>query len=163
MSHLVLYIFIISIIIEDKATYTDDGLFNVAIAGSITSNLTWQLDNAIDRLKSKLGSDYDKTWKLFTILSGGNDICSLQESNKARKSAKVIIKGIEAAIDKIRDEIPNSYVNLLGILDPSQVYDVVTKDQMCATISQFTLSISCPIAQSPNVYIIYIYCNREEV
>lgn len=144
-------IYVIFHIIEDKATYTDDGLFNVAIAGSITSNLTWQLDNAIDRLKDKLGNNYKKTWKLFTVLSGGNDICSLKETDKAKKYAKVMIKGIEEAIDKIRDEIPNSYVNLLGILDPSQIYDVVTKDEMCATISQFTLSISCSIAQSPNV------------
>lgn len=65
-----------------------------------------------------------------------------------------MMNNIKKTIMKIKEDIPNSYVNVLGVLDISKIYNVLKNDDLCERISNITYSLSCPIITSLKVKII---------
>lgn len=135
----------------------DDEGFNVAIAGSRTYNLIDQLDNAIDRMKKIPGFDYENTWKLFTVFSGGNDLCDLSMESNLPELVYNITNGLDLFLFKIQEKVPKAFVNLMGILDPSKVYHTGHSDNRCIIQNTVALTMSCPMAK----YALGRYCISE--
>lgn len=142
--------------IETLPIYSDEG-FNLAIAGSCTYNLGEQLDNAIKRMKSLKNFDYEHTWKLFTIFSGGNDLCDMTIDTDVDELGYNITDGLDLILTRISTEVPYSYVNLMGILDPSKLYDPAQSDVECVIQNTVALTVSCPLAK----HALGRYCIRE--
>lgn len=130
----------------------DDEGFNVAIAGSRTYNLIDQLDNAIDRMKKIPGFDYENTWKLFTVFSGGNDLCDLSMESNLPELVYNITNGLDLFLFKIQEKVPKAFVNLMGILDPSKVYHTGHSDNRCIIQNTVALTMSCQLAKYALVY-----------
>lgn len=141
--------------IETQPMKDDEG-FNVAIAGSRTYNLMKQLDNAIERMKKIPGFDYENTWKLFTVFSGGNDLCDITMESNIPELVYNITNGLDIFLFELQRKVPKAFVNLMGILDPSKVYDTGHSDNICVIQNTVALTMSCPLARYALVYLYII-------
>lgn len=59
-----------------------------------------------------LTTNYQKDWKLITLQIGSNDQCASCGSNAALVTADAYGNYVEAAIQRIKEEIPKTVVNL---------------------------------------------------
>lgn len=59
-----------------------------------------------------LTSNYQNDWKMITIQIGSNDQCAACGSNANLVTADAYGKYVEAAIQRIKAEIPKTVVNL---------------------------------------------------
>lgn len=64
-----------------------------------------------------LSTNYQKDWKLITLQIGSNDQCAACGSNANYVTAEAYGNYVEAAIERIKAEIPKTVVNLRKLLD----------------------------------------------
>ncbi|KAI8994736.1 hypothetical protein BDB01DRAFT_714699 [Pilobolus umbonatus] len=95
--------------------------FNAALSGSRCSNLDGQIDYLVDQLDLAYESNNASIndWKLITIFIGSNDIC--HSCTVATSSPNNYEAYLLKAVDRIRNEIPNTIVQLLGLLRVQEV------------------------------------------
>ncbi|KAI9496151.1 hypothetical protein BDB00DRAFT_810723 [Zychaea mexicana] len=99
---------------------------NAAISGSMAINLDRQLDYLITRMKTMIGVNFHRDWKMITIQVGSNDQCA-SCAGALDVSPEAYGNYVSAALERIRDNIPRVIVNLLGTFKVSQVY-AITED-----------------------------------
>ncbi|XP_077566470.1 phospholipase B1, membrane-associated isoform X2 [Stigmatopora nigra] len=107
-----------------EAQLAETGL-NLAVTGQNTFNLPDQTRHLIDTLRSYEGLNFEKDWKLLTILMGMNDICDYCK-DKALFSADNFIHYMAVSLEMLRNEVPRMIVNVVQIL-PMQALREVQK------------------------------------
>ncbi|KAI8875869.1 hypothetical protein K501DRAFT_299157 [Backusella circina FSU 941] len=96
---------------------------NGAQSGSLAMNLDIQLDYLINRMKNfGAGTNFNDDWKMITIQIGSNDQCAscggiFDDEVTPQKYGEYV----QAAIERIKEEIPKTYVSLFGTFKVSQV------------------------------------------
>ncbi|ORZ00312.1 hypothetical protein BCR43DRAFT_433121 [Syncephalastrum racemosum] len=104
-------------------------VLNSALSGAIAQNLDAEIDFLIHQMKSLPGVDYQNDWKMISIQIGSNDQCaSCLTPWSSQVTAEKYGQYVEAAIQRIQNEIPRTLVNLLGVFKVSPVY-YLTKNQ----------------------------------
>ncbi|XP_058472333.1 phospholipase B1, membrane-associated-like [Solea solea] len=88
--------------------------FNFAVTGHNTLNILNQIRNMIDTFKSHPGLNFQKDWKVVTLLIGMNDICDYCK-NKKLFSPDSFAHHMTEALDLMMNEIPRTIVNLVQI------------------------------------------------
>ncbi|KAG1546813.1 hypothetical protein G6F49_010388 [Rhizopus delemar] len=126
---------------------------NAAQSGGMAMNLNYELDYLIPRMKAHfLFSKGNFTaWKMITIQIGSNDQCT-SCSNFAAEYAtpEAYGKYVEAAVERIRKEIPNTVVNLLSnyrVLDI--YYRTVNETDYCKASSFIKKKTKCSCFATP--------------
>ena len=66
----------------------------------------------------------DTQWKLITILIGGNDLCDSCSGMEGVDLVAQFSQSLRNTLDFLRSESPRTLVNLVPILDVSQIYAV---------------------------------------
>ncbi|KAI8368206.1 uncharacterized protein BYT42DRAFT_503695 [Radiomyces spectabilis] len=105
---------------------------NAAQSGAVAKNLQTELDYLISRMKTYLGINYRNDWKLITIQIGSNDQCGY--CNSGTKDDVTVEKYgayVEAAIERIKQNIPKVLVNLLGTFEVSAVFPLTEGQAYC--------------------------------
>jgi len=84
-----------------------------------------------------------KKWKLVTVLIGHNDVCThpCNTSYTAFDANPIpYMKRVRKALDILRDNLPNTFVNFLPVLDINFTFDMFDKSLFC----QFAHAYVCP-------------------
>ncbi|ELT96572.1 hypothetical protein CAPTEDRAFT_188389 [Capitella teleta] len=96
--------------------HSGKGGFNVARGGGTNRNMPGQADDLIERLKNDSRIDFENDWKMVTLFVGGNDLCG--SCNRWDRYDPVIYeKNIEEAMQKLYDNVPRVFVNLVAMFD----------------------------------------------
>ncbi|CAO0790875.1 unnamed protein product [Mucor circinelloides] len=106
---------------------------NAGQSGAVAMNLDYELDYLIPRMKSYiLSTSYKNDWKFITIQIGSNDQCaSCNSSITDHVTAAAYGQYVEAAIERIKAEIPKTVVNLLGTFKVSGVFPLSAGQAYC--------------------------------
>ncbi|CAB1457898.1 unnamed protein product [Pleuronectes platessa] len=115
--------------------------FNLAVTGHNTFNLPSQTRHLIDTLRGYEGLNFEKDWKLVTILMGMNDICDYCK-DKALFSADNFIHYMT---------VPRMIVNVAQILPMQTLREVQKPTPGCLLQRSFCSCLIEPVAGSPEL------------
>lgn len=124
-------------------TSKDGKGFNSAVSGQEANHLAEQAQRLVDRLRQSKVVDYQKDWKMITLFIGGNDLCDYCKDPELH-SPKQYLADIEAALDILYNNLPNTFVNLVTVLRANQVKQL-NLNLVCNTLHRLT----CPCAAFP--------------
>ncbi|KAI8087473.1 hypothetical protein BDF21DRAFT_486033 [Thamnidium elegans] len=95
-------------------------------------------------------TSYKNDWKMITIQIGSNDQCASCDSALAKYvSPDAYGQYVEAAIERIKKEIPKVVVNLLGTFKVSGVFPLTDGDPYCVPNGILENEGECACADSP--------------
>ncbi|KAI9255158.1 hypothetical protein BDA99DRAFT_562429 [Phascolomyces articulosus] len=107
-------------------------VLNAALSGAIAMNLDDELDYLIPRMKELPNVNFETDWKMITIQIGSNDQCaSCLNPFSGEVTTEKFGGYIEAAIERIRNEVPRVLVNLAGSFHVSDVYELTKGQEYC--------------------------------
>ncbi|KAI8375198.1 hypothetical protein BD560DRAFT_327230 [Blakeslea trispora] len=93
---------------------------NAASTGAMAMNLESELDYLIPKLKESTSHESD--WKLIHIHIGSNDLCRANDIEFSQYTTPLsYAKYVEAAVERIRKEVPYVLVNIIGMLRLSDI------------------------------------------
>eukprot|EP00033_Pygsuia_biforma_P002172 GCRY01002407.1.p1 GENE.GCRY01002407.1~~GCRY01002407.1.p1 ORF type:complete len:357 (-),score=50.06 GCRY01002407.1:238-1308(-) len=114
---------------------------NAAVSGAIVQDLDDQIDYLVKELKTNYADsvNYEKDWKMITVLIGANNICSYCNHN-TKGNVTIYQERLLTSMMKLRSSIPRLYVNLVPILDVSLVYDLALTSTYCREVFKLAKS-----------------------
>ncbi|KAL1928427.1 hypothetical protein VTP01DRAFT_2783 [Rhizomucor pusillus] len=107
-----------------------DGL-NAALSGALAMNLDDQVDYLIKTMKRNPSIDFENDWKMIVLNIGNNDQCATCSLWKNDVTPEKYKQYVEAAISRIKAEIPRTVVQILGAFKVSQVYQLTRGQSYC--------------------------------
>jgi phospholipase B1 len=96
---------------------------NVAVSGAIAADMPTQANALVQKLKTNPNVNFANDWKVVTIWIGGNDLCRFCNGNPEHTPA-AYTSSIEQALTILFNEVPKVFVNMVQILDVSQLYNL---------------------------------------
>ncbi|KAI8047025.1 uncharacterized protein B0P05DRAFT_567136 [Gilbertella persicaria] len=120
-----------------SVSYTaQDDQLNAALSGAIAKNLDRQLDYMIQEMKVITELDFDNDWKMINIQIGSNDMCNSCEQNEVNYTTPESYGNyVNAAIDRIQQNIPKVLVNLIGTFNVSQIFPLTANQTYCSPMT----------------------------
>ncbi|CAG8511946.1 324_t:CDS:2 [Funneliformis mosseae] len=109
----------------------DQDRLNAAQSGMMVSNLTMELIYLLDQLYKEPIKDILKSYKYLNLFIGSNDICLRCSNNLPWLSIEQFEYYLLTTLETIREKIPNTVVNLLGVFNVSQVYELTRGEKYC--------------------------------
>uniref|UniRef100_A0A3B3TVL7 Phospholipase B1, membrane-associated n=1 Tax=Poecilia latipinna TaxID=48699 RepID=A0A3B3TVL7_9TELE len=124
--------------------------FNLAVTGENT-NLPDQTRKLIDTMRQHEGLNFDKDWKLLTILIGMNDICDYCK-DKALYTADNFIQFMTLSLEMLMNEfqVPRMIVNVVQILQMHFLKEVRKPTPGCS-LQSFCPCLIEPLSESPEL------------
>ncbi|KAM4770831.1 phospholipase B1, membrane-associated [Rhinophrynus dorsalis] len=89
---------------------------NEAVPGAKAMDLPDQVRALITQMKQDKRINFHNDWKVITVFIGPNDLCASCSDSKFF-SAPRYISHIQEALDILHQEVPNTFVNLVEVLD----------------------------------------------
>ncbi|KAI9318206.1 hypothetical protein BX666DRAFT_2105389 [Dichotomocladium elegans] len=115
-----------NLICTDFIRYPKKDQGNGALSGALAMNLDQELDYALG------GENYNNDWKMITIQIGSNDQCaSCNPLLSGEVTADKYGTYVEAAVARIKAEVPKVLVNILGVFPVAPVYDISQGEEYC--------------------------------
>ncbi|GMS82223.1 hypothetical protein PENTCL1PPCAC_4398 [Pristionchus entomophagus] len=114
--------------------------FNVAVSGSLSTDLMEQVEELERRLRSSKSVNYEEDWKLITLFVGSNDLCKYGTDNSTDFSAEAFVGRVNDTLKFIKQKIPRSFVNLMP---PFNVFAINETHESAPFCEQFH-HIACP-------------------
>mmetsp|Transcript_14939 Transcript_14939/g.16608 ORF Transcript_14939/g.16608 Transcript_14939/m.16608 type:complete len:386 (+) Transcript_14939:19-1176(+) len=126
-----------------------NAFLNRALSGAYTSNMPYQAETLIEKMKSDPKVDYENDWKFISLFIGDNNLCpacKTQHDIPDPNSAALRRFDMELALDTLL-EIPRVIVNLQLVLNPLLLADLGIGDELCEQVHQY----ACPcVVGSPD-------------
>ncbi|KAL1932624.1 hypothetical protein VTP01DRAFT_8302 [Rhizomucor pusillus] len=109
---------------------------DLAVSGAKVQDLNNEVDKLIYLLNSdKQYRSIKDEWKLITIFIGANNICVLCEKSwtgrSAMAQAEEFERHMQLVLEKLRDNVSKSFVNLVALFNVSSVYEAALGDPYC--------------------------------
>ncbi|XP_061610831.1 phospholipase B1, membrane-associated isoform X2 [Phyllopteryx taeniolatus] len=120
---------------------------NLAVTGQNTFNLPGQTRHLIDTLRVYEGLNFEKDWKLLTILMGMNDICDYCK-DKALFSAENFVHYMTVSLEMLMNEVPRMIVNVVQILPMQTLREVHKPTPGCLLQRSFCSCLIEPVSRS---------------
>ncbi|KAG9005321.1 hypothetical protein FRB94_001612 [Tulasnella sp. JGI-2019a] len=132
--------------------------FNAARSGAMAQNLLSEVrDYLVPTLRHHDVTDEEYKYMSFQV--GSNDLCQLCLASQAPKgpfpgSADVFEQDVMQAIEYLREHVPNVVVNMMGVFQVSQIYNVTRNhNEYCSNgvpyIPHYSIECSCAVADGP--------------
>eukprot|EP01120_Amphizonella_sp_Union-15-10_P012731 TRINITY_DN5730_c0_g1_i1.p1 TRINITY_DN5730_c0_g1~~TRINITY_DN5730_c0_g1_i1.p1 ORF type:complete len:404 (-),score=49.61 TRINITY_DN5730_c0_g1_i1:60-1271(-) len=114
--------------------------YNCAVSGAVAVDMKTQATNLASLMISR---GQASEWKVITIFIGGNDLCKICKTRPDPAVAKnQYSQDLQAALTILRDKLPNTFVNLIAVVDVIKLKEFVSS--FCSTL----ISSSCPCVTS---------------
>ncbi|XP_022094631.1 uncharacterized protein LOC110981397 [Acanthaster planci] len=99
---------------------SDISNFNLAVPGSIASDMPGQAEELVNRIFNHPDVAYADDWKVVTLFVGGNDICEHCE-NPSNYTVEDYVFYITKALDHLHEKLPRTFVNVVGLLNITEL------------------------------------------
>jgi len=126
-------------------------VFNAAQSAAMIADLVdHELDYLIGQVKGNANINMKQDWKLLNIMIGANDLCASCVYPEHKKlSPDEYETHMRAILEKVRLNIPRTFVNLIQLFNLSQVYTLSLQSPTCKTIHR-TLFVECDCLFQPD-------------
>eukprot|EP00211_Chloroparvula_japonica_P006125 CAMPEP_0119118626 /NCGR_PEP_ID=MMETSP1310-20130426/442_1 /TAXON_ID=464262 /ORGANISM="Genus nov. species nov., Strain RCC2339" /LENGTH=351 /DNA_ID=CAMNT_0007108013 /DNA_START=43 /DNA_END=1098 /DNA_ORIENTATION=+ len=117
---------------------------NGAVSGAKAEDVYHQVNYLAKEGQKKKFSDVDwnNDWKLFTLLIGANDLCGACY-DRPDETPEAFGQTIESILDQIHDSIPRVAVQVVGLFNISQVWDINKNNVYCRTVDAVVDECGC--------------------
>jgi len=111
---------------------------DVSRPGDKAHHMPYQARLLVKRIQQDKSIDQKRDWKMVTLFIGGNDLCSSCKK-PAERTPAVYTKHLKEALDILHQNLNRTFVNLVGVLDVSQISDL-NCGVVCAALHVFECS-----------------------
>ncbi|KAG1146213.1 hypothetical protein G6F37_004094 [Rhizopus arrhizus] len=129
--------------------YANDVL-NAAQSAATSSNLPVEIQHIAKTMKAIPELNYETDWKFITVQIGTIEVCvSCAPMFKKQVSPETYSTNVEEMLEYVRNNIPNTIVNLIGLFNVSNIYALTENKPYChASLFGFTQAnrFECPCA-----------------
>jgi phospholipase B1 len=107
--------------------------FNVAVSNADSDDLLAQAVRLVQRMRKDPKVNIDKDWKMVTLFSGHNDVCShsckspQQFSDTKDVSPAAFTRNVQMALDYLQRKLPRTFVNLVPTAGKTRSYKKLMK------------------------------------
>lgn len=108
---------------------------NVAFPVAADADALRQAKILVKKIKDDPSIDVKEDWKMITLFSGANDICSAQCYNYEVAAPRSHALKLMRALDYLQQNLPRTFVNLIPVLDVS-VSIRIKRTMMCRLFHQ---------------------------
>ncbi|XP_069694744.1 phospholipase B1, membrane-associated-like [Periplaneta americana] len=112
---------------------------NVAFPVSAAKDTLAQARLLVTRMQHYRSIDFERDWKMVTVMIGANDLCSGQCYNRTGSTAEHHRRDLQEALDYLYRHVPRCFVNLVPVIDVS-VSVRVKRSPMCRILH----NLFCP-------------------
>ncbi|KAJ9576076.1 hypothetical protein L9F63_007041, partial [Diploptera punctata] len=112
-------------------SFMPDSKFNVAEPMAMNRDIVFQAKLLLLRMKADKNIDFEKDWKLITILMGHNDFCSDMCYRNWKALPNETRDNLKAALDYLHDNMPRTVVNLVPPLNVAIVRRITQPSAAC--------------------------------
>ncbi|XP_020484126.3 phospholipase B1, membrane-associated [Labrus bergylta] len=118
--------------------------FNMAVPGAKASEIPAQAQALIKAMRENKDVNFEKDWKLVTILVGGNDLCSycIDQNNLSPQNYS---HHIMLGLDMLHKEVPRLLVNVVELFQIDTLKSVKENTLGCSLLQR----TSCPCVINP--------------
>ncbi|CAG8558485.1 11190_t:CDS:2 [Gigaspora margarita] len=137
------------VICPPKQYKPEQDQMNAAQSGSLAKNLDYQVEYLLRQFE-KEPEEIKNSWKFLNVFIGSNDIC-LQCLKIIQKHETTFEDYVYDALEKIRTNIPNVIVNIVGNFNVSQIYKVTRgQTKYCKKLGVLpNFECECAFLESP--------------
>ncbi|KAH8548110.1 hypothetical protein BGW37DRAFT_461495 [Umbelopsis sp. PMI_123] len=128
--------------------YHTNDYFNAAQSGAHSSDLSHELDYLIPTVHQYIGLN-QSGWKMLNVFIGSNDLCAICEGGY--RSPTEYGQNILAALERVRANMNNVFVNLLGLIHVDEIYQLTMNSTYCQPFQSSPFVVNdyeCPCAHS---------------
>ncbi|KAI9276363.1 hypothetical protein BY458DRAFT_433579 [Sporodiniella umbellata] len=126
---------------------------NAAQSASSSYNIPQEIEYMAKAMRMIPGIDYENDWKMITVQIGGLDQCqACYPIMKEKFSTDNYGKNIEIMLEYVRNNIPRTVVNLIGVFNVTTIYPLTIGHPYCVasmTGPFQTNMMECLCAQRP--------------
>ncbi|PNF40544.1 hypothetical protein B7P43_G08164 [Cryptotermes secundus] len=127
--------------VKDSLGSQKNSQFNVAEPMAITSDMPFQAELLVKRMRSDKRVDYENDWKMVTIMIGSNDFCShMCYMKNFSMTPKLHKDNLIKALDYLRDNMPRTIVNLVAPPQLQKIQELKGKPAICFLLNE----VECP-------------------
>ena len=91
----------------------EDG-YNMAISGSRSFNASMQANKLIEKMKNDPEINFEKDWKMVTIVIGPNDLCAeVCRKPNFEEEAEFSANNVAESLYVLYNGLPRTFVNLM--------------------------------------------------
>ncbi|XP_045142984.1 phospholipase B1, membrane-associated isoform X2 [Echinops telfairi] len=123
-----------------------NAFLNQAVPGAKTRDLVDQAHALVQRMKADTRVDFQRHWKVITVLIGSADLCDYCTDSKTYSAANFTAH-LRKALDVLHREVPRALVNLVDFMSPSVIRQVFLKNQDKCPVQQARLLCNCVLDQ----------------
>ncbi|CAH1264274.1 PLB1 [Branchiostoma lanceolatum] len=115
---------------------------NRAVAGAISVDMAKQAKDLVQRMKDSKEINFEKDWKVVTMLIGGNDLCDFC-NDKEKYLPENYRENIKTALDILHNELPRTFVNVVTVMDMVQITQL-GNGIICGSVHSAVCSCASP-------------------
>ncbi|KAI7907152.1 uncharacterized protein BX663DRAFT_426909 [Cokeromyces recurvatus] len=124
---------------------------NNAISGAKSQEINQQVTRLVRLLNTAEYKPIKDEWKLITIFIGANNVCVLCEPPITKlpslANADIFEANLRHVLERIRNEVKKSFVNLVGLFNVSSVYEASRGDPYCEFVLDPSHMVICSCIQ----------------
>jgi len=118
-------------------TYQPTQNGNAAKSGAKATDMaSTQVSYLLKQLNSNPKIDVQNDWKVLTIMVGSDDLCASCAYDLDYLSPDDYQNSLMAILERVRINLPRTFVNIVGGFNVSQAYDLSLKTSRCANITR---------------------------
>lgn len=126
--------------LNDSLSHHKASQFNVAEGGAMSRDMPWQAKLIVRRMRSDPRVDFNKHWKLITLMIGGNDFCLDICYTDVSTSSERHRKELMSTLLYLKENLPRTLVNL--VIAPN--LNIIVNFKGRSNICTFTNHFECP-------------------
>ncbi|XP_071455799.1 phospholipase B1, membrane-associated-like [Hetaerina americana] len=124
---------------------SSSGELNLAGPGTRDGDLIIMAKEFVKKLRTERTYDFNNDWKMLSILTGHNNICTFECHDKELHSPEAHKKNLQKALDYLYDNVPRLFINIIPIIDPT-INPRTTSGVVCSIIRR--LGCRCLFTES---------------
>jgi len=136
-----------------RSNYHPGDELNAAQSGATVNDLDFQVNYLVQKMKNNSMIDFKSDWKILSILIGANDACHLCEASNPPPVDIIADKfaiTYDAIIDKLQQQIPRLFINILPMFNASGLYYLTRNVTYCKDL-HIIFPSECPCAFTSDI------------
>ncbi|XP_043836931.1 phospholipase B1, membrane-associated [Dromiciops gliroides] len=119
-----------------------NAFLNQAVPGAKAEDLIKQVQTLVQKMKTDQRIDFQRDWKVVTLLIGTTDLCDYCTDSNLYSATKFSAH-LRNALDFLHREVPRALVNLVDFLNPMILRQVFLGNQDKCPIQQASFLCNC--------------------
>ncbi|XP_074144393.1 phospholipase B1, membrane-associated isoform X2 [Sminthopsis crassicaudata] len=127
----------------------DSAFLNQAVPGATAEDLLNQVQTLVQKMKTDQRIDFQKDWKVVTVLIGTIDLCYYCTDSNIYSPSK-FSSHFQNALDFLHREVPRALINIVDFMNPIILREVILENQDKCPVMHASLLCNCILLVKDN-------------